>query len=130
MKSAVCNHEEDARVLHKHMEYRTAENVARRARKLVVSFVATVMNHESLFYWWFHVDGSMGLDIKLSGEFSTNALSEPEMASGIPSAGRLVAPGVNAQLRQHMFCAKLEPCVGGVRNIVSETKVARAKYDE
>ena len=51
-KKAICMHEEDMGVLWKHVEYRNGHNEARRARRLVVSFVATVVNYEYLFYWY------------------------------------------------------------------------------
>lgn len=132
--NAVCIHEEDAGTACKHVEYRTGVSYTRRARRLVVSFVATVVNYEYLFYFWFHVDGSWGLDIKLSGMLSTNLLANDERAvnpaTGIengPSHGTLVAPGVNAQWHQHMFCARVEPAVDGALNCVSEFNVTYAQ---
>ncbi len=47
----------------------------------MVSFVATVVNYEYLFYWYFNQDGSMEYEIKLSGMLSTNLLSAGEEAS-------------------------------------------------
>lgn len=44
MKKAVCLHEEDAGIMWKHTEYRTAHAEVRRARRLVLSFVATVVS--------------------------------------------------------------------------------------
>ena len=128
-KKAICLHEEDAGVLWKHVEYRNGHNEARRARKLVVSFVATVVNYEYLFYWYFNQDGSMEYEIKLSGMLSTNLLSAGERAAedggdgggdGAPKHGVLVAPGVNAQVHQHMFCARLDVGVDGAKNVVEE----------
>lgn len=50
-----------------------------------------------LFYWYLMQDGRIEFEIKLSGELSTNLLSEGESK---PEHGVLVAPGVNAQLHQ------------------------------
>lgn len=127
IENAICLHEEDAGIFHKHMDYRSGLPFARRARKFVVSFVATVVNYEYLFYWNFHMDGSLSLEIRLSGELSTNLLSEGEE---MPNAGTLVAPGVNAQLHQHMFCARLEPTVAGHLNSVSELNAVAATQGE
>ena len=109
-KKAICMHEEDMGVLWKHVEYRNGHNEARRARRLVVSFVATVVNYEYLFYWYFNQDGSMEYEIKLSGMLSTNLLSAGERVDGeggandgAPLHGVLVAPGVNAQVHQHVL---------------------------
>ena len=126
-KKAICMHEEDMGVLWKHVEYRNGHNEARRARRLVVSFVATVVNYEYLFYWYFNQDGSMEYEIKLSGMLSTNLLSAGERVDGeggandgAPLHGVLVAPGVNAQVHQHMFCARLDVQVDGIDNVVDE----------
>lgn len=124
VEKTVCMHEEDAGLLYKHVEYRNGHSESRRARRLVISFVATVVNYEYLFYWYLHMDGSVGLEIKLSGELSTNTLSEGET---IPEHGTLVAPGVNAQIHQHMFCARLDPAIDGPSNSVSEIEFVPAE---
>lgn len=65
--NAVCLHEEDAGLLWKHVEYRNGHVESRRQRRLVVSFVSTVVNYEYAFYWSFYLDGSIQLEIKLTG---------------------------------------------------------------
>jgi hypothetical protein len=54
IKKAVCLHEEDGGILWKHMEYRNGHAEVRRSRRLVLSFVATVVNYEYCFYWYFY----------------------------------------------------------------------------
>ncbi|CAN8064892.1 unnamed protein product [Agarophyton chilense] len=127
IKKAICMHEEDVGLLYKHVEYRTGHSESRRARRLVISFIATVVNYEYLFYWYLHHDGSISHEIKLSGELSTNLLSEGENE---PTAGVIVAPGVNAQIHQHMFCARLEMAVDGARNSVEEVNLVAAEAGE
>lgn len=46
VKKAVCMHEEDDGLLWKHVEYRNGHNESRRSRRLVLSFIATVVNYE------------------------------------------------------------------------------------
>lgn len=74
-----------------------------------------------LFNWYFQQDGTIEYEIKLTGELSTNQLSQGESD---PEFGTLVAPGVNAQHHQHMFCARLDMAVddpnGGAGLVVSE----------
>lgn len=118
----VCMHEEDDGLLWKHVEYRNGHSEARRARELVISSIATVVNYEYLFYWRLKLDGSIDFEIRLSGELSTNLISPGEDAAS-PSHGILVAPGVNAQTHQHMFCARLDMAVDGTKNIVSEVDI-------
>ena len=126
IKKAICMHEEDDGILWKHMEYRNGHAESRRSRKLVLSFIATVVNYEYLFYWTLHQDGSIEFQIKLSGELSTNLLSEGEEA---PAYGVMVAPGVNAQVHQHMFCARLDMDVDGSANSVAEVDVETLPVD-
>ncbi|KAA6416614.1 MAG: Cu2+-containing amine oxidase [Trebouxia sp. A1-2] len=121
---AVCLHEEDAGILWKHMDYRTGHAEVRRSRRLVLSFISTVVNYEYAFYWYFYQDGTIKHEIKLTGMLSTNALSFGETA---PEYGTLVVEGVNAQNHQHMFCARLDMAVdddeGGKGLYVSEMHV-------
>jgi primary-amine oxidase len=107
--SAICMHEEDFSLLWKHVEYRTGHSEVRRSRRLVLSFVSTVVNYEYAFYYSFYQDGTIGYEIKLTGELSTNLLSPGE--GPLPDYGVLVAEGVNAQYHQHMFCARIDPAV-------------------
>ena len=120
---AVCMHEEDSGILWKHVEYRNGHNESRRGRELIISSIATVVNYEYLFYWKLRMDGSIEFEIKLTGELSTNLLSKDEEADGKPTHGTLVAPGVNAQIHQHMFCARLDMAVDGEKNTVSEVDI-------
>ncbi|KAG2429578.1 hypothetical protein HXX76_010813 [Chlamydomonas incerta] len=129
---AICMHEEDTGLLYKHVDYRTGHAESRRGRRLVVSHVATVVNYEYAFYWYLYMDGAIGLDIKLTGELSTNMPSPGEDPTA-PDYGTLVGPGVNAQHHQHMFCARLDPAVGdedgGRGVVVKELDVETLPWD-
>ena len=116
-------HEEDEGLLCKHVEYRNNHSESRRARELIISSIATVVNYEYLFYWRLKQDGTIDFEIKLSGELSTNLLSAEEEKTGKSIHGTIVAPGVNAQIHQHMFCARLDMAVDGDINTVSEVDV-------
>ncbi|WIA30543.1 hypothetical protein OEZ86_000626 [Tetradesmus obliquus] len=126
LKNAVCMHEEDVGLLWKHVEYRNGHSESRRSRRLVLSFISTVVNYEYAFYWYLYQDGTINFEIKLTGELSTNLLSEGEAH---PTHGTLVAPGVNAQHHQHLFCARLDMAVddaqGGKGLLVSEVDAVR-----
>jgi primary-amine oxidase len=68
-------------------------------------------------------DGTIGMDIKLTGILSTSLLSHGEAS---PSHGILVGAGVNAAHHQHLFNARLDMAVddkhGGRNLIVSEVR--------
>ena len=117
LKNAVCMHEEDFGILWKHTDWRTGEVEVRRSRRLVLSFIATVGNYEYGFYWYFYQDGTVGMEIKLTGCLSTGALAPGEPT---PAFGALVAPRLYAPSHQHFFNVRLDMCVDGSNNSVQE----------
>jgi len=107
-------------LLHKHTEYRNGRVVVTRSRKLVISFVVTVVNYEYAIYWSFFQDGTISFEIKATGELSTNLLAE----NATPAKhGTIVAPNINAQYHQHIFVMRLDPMIDGIRNTVSTVDV-------
>jgi primary-amine oxidase len=114
--NAICIHEEDVGILWKHVDLLHGRSEVRRARRLVVSSIATVGNYEYGFYWCFSLDGSIELDVRLTGILSTGAGEPTEHAPG-------VAPGLVAPVHQHLFCARLDLDVDGPVNEVHEVDV-------
>jgi primary-amine oxidase len=127
IENAVCLHEEDAGTLQKHTEYRTGKAVVMRSRRLVLSFVATVVNYEYAFYWSFYQDGTINFEVKATGELSTNLLAESADPAG---HGTVVFPRVNGQYHQHIFCARIDPAVDGLKNSVAVVDVRALPADE
>jgi primary-amine oxidase len=116
VENAICIHEEDYGILWKHLDMNTGHAEVRRSRRLVVSFIATVGNYEYGFYWYFYLDGSLQLEVKLTGIMSTQAVTEGEETPW----GSMVAPGLAAPFHQHLFCARLDMTVDGPVNEVHE----------
>ncbi len=116
VENAICIHEEDYGILWKHNDMNTGHVEVRRSRRLVVSFIATVGNYEYGFYWYFYLDGTIQLEVKLTGIMSTQALAEGED----PRWGSVIAPGLAAPFHQHLFCARLDLSVDGPVNEVYE----------
>ena len=114
--NAVCMHEEDYGILWKHTDWRTGQTEVRRSRRLVISSVATVGNYEYGFFWYFYQDGTIEMEIKLTGIINTAALDEGET----PKYGTIVAPQLNAHIHQHFFNFRLDMCVDGEANSVYE----------
>ena len=112
IEKAICIHEEDSGLLWKHMDFRTERAEVRRARKLVISTIATVGNYEYAFYWYLFLDGSIEFEIKATGIINTGAC-----LPGQPGKyGTEVAPGVIGHIHQHIFCARLDMAVDGDAN--------------
>jgi primary-amine oxidase len=117
LPNAICLHEEDAGILWKHMDWRLGSTEVRRSRRLVVSSISTVGNYEYGFYWYFYQDGTIQLEVKLTGIISNGA--EP-LGQKKPRWGEMVAPGVYGPIHQHFFNARLDMMVDGLDNSVYE----------
>lgn len=113
---AICIHEEDDGILWKHWDFRTERTENRRARKLVVSTIATVGNYEYAMYWYFHLDGTIEFEMKATGHINTVARRPGDKSK----YAQEVAPGVFGQIHQHVFCARLDMAVDGDENSVVE----------
>lgn len=118
LPNVVCMHEEDDGILWKHTNFRTEHMEVRRSRRLVVSFIATVGIYEYGFFWYFRQDGSLEMDIKLTGIMNVGAVPPGET----PAYGKVLAPGLYAPNHQHFFCFRLDPMVDGVNNSVMEER--------
>jgi primary-amine oxidase len=116
LPNAICIHEEDAGILWKHVDWRLATTEVRRSRRLVVSSISTVGNYEYGFYWYFYLDGTIQLEVKLTGVISNGA----ERPGDKPRWGEMVAPGVYGPIHQHFFNARLDMMVDGPDNSVYE----------
>jgi primary-amine oxidase len=117
IKNAICIHEEDYGILWKHTDWRNDQVEVRRSRRLVVSFIATVGNYEYGFFWYFYQDGTIQLEIKLTGIMSTAAIPPGETTK----YGQLLGDGLYAPIHQHIFNVRLNMMIDGTNNSVYET---------
>ncbi|EMF11742.1 peroxisomal copper amine oxidase [Sphaerulina musiva SO2202] len=124
IKNAICIHEEDAGILFKHTDFRDDSCTVTRARKFIISHVFTAANYEYCVYWIFHQDGTIQLEIKLTGILNTYALAPGEEAA---PWGTEVYPGVNAHNHQHLFCLRLDPNIDGPNNTIFQVDAARGE---
>jgi primary-amine oxidase len=116
--NAICLHEEDYGIGWKHVDLHSGHTEVRRSRRLVVSFVATVGNYEYGFFWYFYLDGTIQLEVKLTGIVSPMGVVPGD---SLPFAN-VVAPGVAAPHHQHLFNARLDFDVDGAMNAVEEVE--------
>ena len=116
MKNAICLHEEDYGILWKHYEFRNETFEVRRSRRLVISFFTTVGNYDYGFFWYFYQDGTIQLEVKLTGIIQTAAVAP---GKSYPWGG-MVAEGLGGPTHQHFFNARLHMMVDGERNSVTE----------
>ncbi|KAJ3782694.1 copper amine oxidase [Lentinula aff. detonsa] len=120
IKNVICIHEEDNGVLWKHTDYRPGGRTqTTRRRRLVVSMVCTLANYEYIWNYLFYQDGSIEIEVRLTGILQVYA-----QQAGEPNPfGTTVAPGVNAHYHQHMFSFRIDPMVDGIKNSVVEQDI-------
>jgi len=120
IKNVICIHEEDAGVLWKHTDYRVGgRSHTVRSRRLVVSMVCTLANYEYIWNYYFYQDGSIQLEIRLTGILQVYVSGDNEPTP----FGTNVAPNVNAHYHQHIFSVRVDPMVDGLSNSVVETDI-------
>lgn len=128
IKNAVCIHEEDDGILYKHSDFRDdfATTIVTRATRLVISQIFTAANYEYCIYWNFLQDGSIRLDVKLTGILNTYVANEGEK---VGPWGTQVYPQVNAHNHQHMFSLRIDPRIDGDNNSVGSSDVMSSPHE-
>jgi primary-amine oxidase len=116
LANAICIHEEDYGIGWKHADLHAGTTEVRRSRRLVISSISTVGNYEYGFFWYLYLDGTISLEVKLTGIMSTMAVAPGEA----PDHASLVAPQLAAPYHQHLFSARLDLDVDGAANTVYE----------
>jgi len=114
MPRAAAIYERDGGVLWRHGDE------SRRARNLVLAFYAKVDNYDYGFFWIFHQDGSLELEVQLTGQMGTRAVAATDRGDHY---GTVVSPGVVAPNHQHFFNFQLDLDVDGPANRVVEMNV-------
>lgn len=122
LERAVGIYERDGGLLWKHFESYSGRNESRRARQLVVFFIATIGNYDYAVNWIFHQDGVLEVDAALTGIMLPRGVAGARAEGhGAGSAtGHLVAPYVAAPHHQHFFSFRLDLDVDGPGNSVHE----------
>jgi primary-amine oxidase len=111
---AIALYERDGGLLWKHSF--EEGNESRRSRELVLAWIATVGNYEYGFNWVFHQDGSLEMEVLLTGIMQVKGIqpvSETNMAHASGSHGHLVAKDLVAVHHQHFFNFRLDLDVDG-----------------
>ncbi|MGH9966890.1 MAG: primary-amine oxidase [Pyrinomonadaceae bacterium] len=122
LQRAVSVYERDGGMLWKHFESYSGQNESRRARQLVVSFIATIGNYDYALNWIFHQDGVLEVDAALSGIMLPKGVREAKVSGHSPAfkSGHLVSANVVAPHHQHFFNFRLDFDVDGTNNSVHE----------
>ena len=120
---AVALYERDGGLLWKHFDRDNNHNASRRSRELVLSWIATVGNYDYGFNWVFHQDGTLEMQVLLTGIMETKGV-DLDSAAHQPTRrrayGHLVSRNLLAVHHQHFFNFRLDMDVDGSRNSVME----------
>jgi len=117
IEDAICIHEEDDRVLWKHVDGVSGAQV-RRSRRLVISCHVTVANYEYLIYWNFYQDGNIECEVRATGIMVVGHFDEGHQ----PPFGTLVDQRTYAPFHQHFLVARMDLEIDGVHNTVCMTE--------
>src|SRR5439155_10302323 len=116
IEKAVALCERDGGILWRHYDLEAQRTESRRARQLVLSWIATVGNYDYGFNWIFHQDGTLEMDVVLTGIMQTKGVTGAD-----DHHGHLVMKDVAATHHQHFFNFRLDMDVDGASgNSVSE----------
>ena len=125
IKNAVCMHEEDFGIQWKYSVPAAAQSTVTRSRRLVVSSIATIGNYVYGFFWYFYLDGTIGIEVKATGIPFPSAL-EPD---GPSPYGRVIGKQIESHVHQHVFSFRFDMALDGERNSVSEVNFRAAPVD-
>lgn len=127
IKQCICIHEEDAGIAWKHTDYRPGgKSRSARARKLVIQMICTIANYEYIYNYNFYTDGSVQLEVRLTGVLNLYLKHEGEKEAN--PYGVEVAPQVTAQVHQHLFSLRLDPMIDGVENTVMQSDIVQTQH--
>ena len=120
VENAICMHEEDYGIQWKHHDAQSQTTEVRRSRRLVISSVFTVGNYDYGFYWYLYLDGTIQMEIKLTGIVGVSAVTGE---THNPSQAPLIAEGLASPVHQHSFCFRLDWELDGGENSLFESNI-------
>ena len=119
IENAVCMHEEDYGILWKHHDAEAQTTEVRRSRRLVISSIYTVGNYEYGLFWYLYLDGTIQVEMKLTGIVGVSAVVDGDVR---PEFAPLIAPNLTSPIHQHLFCFRLDFDLDGQTNRVYEVE--------
>ena len=121
IENAICIHEEDFGVQWKHNDStQMGYNEVRRSRRLVVSSFATIGNYDYGIFWYLYLDGTIQLEIKLTGVVGISAFHEDIHK---PGQDFKISPELASPIHQHLFNVRIDWDLDDGDNQLYETNV-------
>ena len=128
IENAICIHEEDYGVQWKHNDStQMGYNEVRRSRRLVVSSFATIGNYDYGIFWYLYLDGTIQLEIKLTGVVGISAYHEDIHK---PGQDFKISPELASPIHQHLFNVRIDWDLDDGDNQLFETNVEPLPINE
>ena len=127
IENAICLHEEDFGIQWKHSHiFGEGFSEARRSRRLVISSFSTVGNYDYGVFWYLYLDGTIQLEMKLTGIVGVSAFNEKvhNDTQDMKLTEEIVSP-----IHQHLFNVRLDWFLDGGENQLFETNVESISND-
>jgi primary-amine oxidase len=127
VENAICMHEEDYGIQWKHYDSASKTSEVRRSRRLVVSSIFTIGNYDYGFYWYLYLDGTIQMEIKLTGIVGVSAVMDGQVNA---AQSPLISAELSSPVHQHVFCFRLDWELDGGRNSLYENQIEVMPVDD
>lgn len=127
VENAICMHEEDYGIQWKHYDSQSQTSEVRRSRRLVVSSIFTIGNYDYGFYWYLYLDGTIQMEIKLTGIVGVSAVTDE---THNPAQSPLIGDGLASPVHQHLFNFRLDWELDGGTNSLFENEIEMVPVDD
>jgi len=127
VENAICMHEEDYGIQWKHYDGQSQTSEVRRSRRLVISSIFTIGNYDYGFYWYLYLDGTIQMEIKLTGIVGVSAVTAE---THNPAQSPMIAEGLASPVHQHLFCFRLDWELDGGENALYENEIEVLPVDD
>ena len=119
-ENAICIHEEDYGIQWKHYDASSQTTEVRRSRRLVISSVFTIGNYDYGFYWYLYLDGTIQMEVKLTGIVGVTAFTEKTFN---PTQSPVIGENLSSPVHQHLFCFRLDWNLDSGTNSLFENQI-------
>ncbi|MGI9323584.1 MAG: hypothetical protein ACR2PZ_00080, partial [Pseudomonadales bacterium] len=117
VENAICMHEEDYGIQWKHYDSASKTSEVRRSRRLVISSIFTIGNYDYGFYWYLYLDGTIQMEIKLTGIVGVSAITDGQVNA---AQSPMISAELSSPVHQHVFCFRLDWELDGGKNSLHE----------
>ncbi|MEI6791311.1 MAG: hypothetical protein WCK42_09035, partial [Myxococcaceae bacterium] len=138
LEDVVAIYEKEGGVLWSHYDWDSNTQAARSGKELVILSFFTIGNYDYGQQWTFREDGSIDMQVLLSGVLLTKGSSTRRcgrcenlsLFSAVDQFGTVVDQNLIAIAHQHHFNFRLDFAVGGGHNSIAEISLKHVNEDE